>query len=207
MQLLLKENLTRIEISGVLLIVIGTIILGTQAKPEYVFSINHSILGYILMFLLLTTILIQILTMKIKEHVLQETSYALSAGIIYGIGEIFTKLLAVESINSQYQGYNLVSLLLSILTAGYFFIIVIIEILGFSLKQMAFYRGRASIVLPITNSISILIPIITAILAFNEVLLLPVNDLLIFPFSYLKLIGILSIVLGSIFIQKWMKTK
>ena len=115
------------------------------------------------------------------------------------MGEIFTNILAIQSNISTNGTQVLTDQLIFFATSITFLMIFFMEISGFILKQLAFIKGRASVIIPITSSLSIIIPIIAAIIVFGEPLI--VVDQVIPFFSFLRPIGIITILTGVICLQ------
>jgi uncharacterized membrane protein len=115
----------------------------------------------------------------------QEFFYSISAGIFYGLGAIFSKAILIFL--SPITNINLLVFTLIVFLLSY--IVAIVS------QQFAFNNGRLSIVSPITNSISVLIPVIGAIIVFNEY------------FFFEKLLGLICILLGIVLLRRTIKIK
>ena len=69
-------------------------------------------------------------------------------------------------------------------------------------QQFAFNSGRLSIVGPISNAISVVIPVIGAFVIFNEQLILEVNGQINLFFSFGKFYGLAFILLGVFLLRR-----
>jgi uncharacterized membrane protein len=168
---LLREKITQIEVGAITGIAIGAIILGFQEPGIRTITVNPFLLNLTLILLVIAIILVQLgYWIKTKKTV-SEIPLSITAGIIYGSGEIFTNLLAIQSIGTPTPNMDPIALVLFFLSSITFFMIILTEVSGFILKQVAFYVGRASVVMPISSSLSIILPILAAIMVFGEPLI------------------------------------
>ena len=128
----------------------------------------------------------------------------MSAGILYGIATIFLKAMTLEVILIL-GGFNILdpSSLLVLATRLSFWLYLSSSVIAYFLLQCAYSHRRASVAFPVNNSLSTLVPIIIAVLVFGDLLLIPVNGLLVFPFSYLRIIGIVAVVLGILLLRRF----
>jgi hypothetical protein len=69
---------------------------------------------------------------------------------------------------------------------------------GLFIEVIAFSQGRLVVVGAVMSIIGVGIPILGAVIIFNEALLISFAGSLVFPLSYLKLIGIILILFGTI---------
>lgn len=154
--IIFRERLKLAEWMGILGIIIGMIFLGIVTRE------STDIIELIPLICLLPLTIVGIIFLGIfiiTERVHnQEFFYSISAGVFYGLGAIFTKaILILLSPNANF--------VLLLFTAVMFSLTYIVAIVS---QQFAFQNGRLSIVSPITNSISVLIPVIGAYFIFTE---------------------------------------
>ncbi|MHA1917611.1 MAG: hypothetical protein ACTSUV_04780 [Candidatus Ranarchaeia archaeon] len=195
----LKEKISRGEILSIISIAVGAISLSFIEPGSKTLTIDPNTLGLVLSVLMILILLFQFGSFIRSRILFSEMSMAITTGIIYGMGEIFTNILAIQSNISTNGTQVLTGQLIFFATSITFLMIFFMEISGFILKQLAFIKGRASVIIPITSSLSIIIPIIAAILVFGEPLI--VVDQVIPFFSFLRPIGIITILAGVICLQ------
>ncbi|MFW9904710.1 MAG: EamA family transporter [Candidatus Thorarchaeota archaeon] len=178
-----KEQLKWTEWVGIVGIILGMIFLGFITRGSTGLIELVPLIG--LMFITIVGIIILgvfIITEQVNN---QEFFYSMSAGIFYGLGAIFSKAILIFL--SPITNVNLLFLTVIIFSLSY--IVAIVS------QQFAFNNGRLSIVSPITNSISVLIPVIGAIIVFNEF------------FYFEKLLGLICILLGIVLLRRTIKIK
>jgi multidrug transporter EmrE-like cation transporter len=130
--------------------------------------------------------------------------FAISSGILYGIATIYLKAMTIEVI--QVLGYFSVLDPLSIIilvTRPSFWLYFLSSIIAYFLLQCAYSRRRVSVAFPVNNSLSTLVPIIIAVLVFGDSLLILFNGFIMFPISYLPIIGIIAILIGIILLRRF----
>ncbi|MHA1410259.1 MAG: EamA family transporter [Candidatus Odinarchaeia archaeon] len=197
--LFLKEELKKKEIPLIILIIIGVFLLSFDPRTTGTTTFNEIALMSIILFLGLLVLLINYYSPKTQK---KEYLIAISAGVAYGISEIFTKWLS--TLNISEIGFPL--------KIAYFFIspvfwgIVVFTIVGFIIKQSSLSQGRASIAIPIINALSVIIPVIASIIIFGEDLILLFEGVFIFPFSLFRIIGIV-VILSSVFVLNYLIIK
>jgi len=69
------------------------------------------------------------------------------------------------------------------------------------LKQVTLSQGRSAVAIPLITSLSVFIPMVAAIFVFGEMMLLPINGQMIFPISYLRVIGTVMILAGTVILN------
>ncbi|MHA2408298.1 MAG: hypothetical protein ACXACA_07995 [Candidatus Ranarchaeia archaeon] len=198
--LLLNEKVTQVEIGAIGGIAVGAIILGFQEPGGRTLTINPFFLNLTLTLLVIAIILVQFGFWMKTKRTISEIPLSIIAGIIYGLGEIFTNLLAIQSIEIPTANTNLLTLLLFFFSSMTFFMIFLTEFSGFILKQLAFAVGRASVVMPISSSLSIILPIIAAVTVFGEPII-TFTELGYVWFALLRPIGIVTIIVSVILLQ------
>jgi uncharacterized membrane protein len=132
----------------------------------------------------------------------KELFFALSAGILYGIATIFLKAMNIEvaQILGVFDLLNPDSWVV-LATRISFWMYVISSVVAFFLLQCAYSRRRASVALPLNNSLSTIVPIVIAVLVFGDQLIQPIGIHYLFPFSFLRPIGITAILVGIIMLR------
>ncbi|MFX1285742.1 MAG: EamA family transporter [Promethearchaeota archaeon] len=176
--IIFKERLKLTEWMGIVGIIMGMIFLGIITR-ESTGIIELFPLICLLPFTIVGIIFlgIFIITERVQN---QEFFYSISAGIFYGLGAIFTKvILILFSLNTNF-GLLLFMVVIFSLT----YIVAIVS------QQFAFQNGRLSIVSPITNSISVLIPVIGAYFIFTE------------QIYFEKVLGLVCILLSIILLRR-----
>jgi uncharacterized membrane protein len=178
-----KEQLKWTEWVGIIGIMMGMVFLGIITRGSTGFIELVPLIGL----MVITIVGIIILgTFIITERVHnQEFFYSISAGIFYGLGAIFSKAILIFL--SPITNINL--LIFTMIAFSLSYIVAIVS------QQFAFNNGRLSIVSPITNSISVLIPVFGAVIVFNEF------------FFFEKLLGLICILLGIILLRRTIKIK
>jgi drug/metabolite transporter (DMT)-like permease len=165
----LKEPISKIEIFGIILIIIGTVVVGYFGnKGEKIFSFNKYFL------IIYTLALIAICLLLIIYSVLNNYKFAgvifgLFSGILGGTGLIFQKIVA-----SIPPGFNLsdFSSIVICFKSIYFLIWVIFSLSSFVVIQIAYQHGKAVTIVPSYNSAAIIIPILGALFIFSEKVLI-----------------------------------
>ncbi len=176
--IIFKERLKLTEWMGIFGIIMGMIFLGIVTRE------STGIIEFVPLICLLPLTIVGIIFLGIfiiTERVQnQEFFYSISAGVFYGLGAIFTKaILILFPANA-----NLALLLFTIVMFSLTYIVAIVS------QQFAFQNGRLSIVSPITNSVSVLIPVIGAYFIFTEQL------------NIEKILGLACILLGIILLRR-----
>lgn len=178
-----KEQLKWTEWVGIIVIVMGMIFLGIVTRGSTGLVELVPLIG--LSFITIIGIVILgafIITERVYN---QEFFYSISAGIFYGLGAIFSKAILI--LLSPITNINLLFFTMIIFSLSY--IVAIVS------QQFAFNNGRLSIVSPITNSISVLIPVFGAVIIFNEF------------FYFEKFLGLICILLGVVLLRRTIRIK
>lgn len=201
----LGERIRRIEWIGIAGLLVSVFILSFAGQERYIDSYN--IPAYFLSTIICFSLVAIFAVMGSQLHRSareKELLFALSAGLLYGIATIFLKAMTIEVI--QLLGYFNVLDALSLfvlITRGSFWLYVVSSIIAYFLLQCAYSHRRASVAFPINNSFSTLVPIIIAVLVFGDSLLILRNGLILFPISFLPLIGIITIILSIFLLRRF----
>ncbi|UCE12904.1 MAG: EamA family transporter [Candidatus Heimdallarchaeota archaeon] len=173
-----KERLKITEWVGISGIILGMIILGIISKE------SEGIIELIPLFTLFPVSMISIILLGffiISDRIEnQEFFYSMSAGVFYGLGAIFSKAILVLLSSNMNLGILFFVVMMFSLT----YIVAIVS------QQFAFQNGRLSIVSPITNSVSVLIPVIGAYFIFTE------------QIYFEKILGLVCILIGIILLRR-----
>lgn len=203
--ILLGEKINLTEWAGIAALLLGVLVISLVAEEHVVIAYNLPwfIISSIIC-LLLVGFFILIGSQLGRSTREKELFFALGAGTLYGIATVFLKAMTIEVI--QILGYfNVLNplVLLVLISRGSFWLYVLSSVVAYFLLQCAYSHRRASVAFPVNNSLSTLVPIIIALLVFGESLLFPIGGILIFPFSYLRIIGIIAIVLGVLLLRRF----
>ncbi|MFX0068397.1 MAG: EamA family transporter [Promethearchaeota archaeon] len=190
----LKEQIHRTEWSGIVAMIIGIFCLSYNPQTTGTYFYDLSILLLVIGLLLTTAIGIQLLGRISNKKALIS---ALTAGLLYSLAEIFTKWMTIESGSESPSFLNPLLLVISPIFWG----LATLTAISFMLKQVTLSQGRSAVAIPLITSLSISIPMVAAVFIFGEMILLPVNGQIIFPISYLRVIGTATILAGTIILN------
>lgn len=202
---LLKERLSFIEKTGIVIVTAGTILVSLQSqvtKPGFVDYNSFVLFNGVALALAFSLLIANSVRGKGSNSSSWEVASATAAGVFYSISALFQNLASYTEQGGQ-QAFNLFSLQswLSFLLNAPFVIGYAIILLAFFSFQSAMSRGRASIAYPVSTSLGIAIPVLGSALIFGELLVVPVGSSIQFPLSYLRLIGTVIVIIGSVLIQ------
>lgn len=203
--LFLGEVIRRFEWIGIAALLIGVFTLSLFAQERIIDTYNvlwYSLSSIVCIILVVFFVLIGSRETRTPRE--KELFFALGSGILYGIATIYLKAMTIEVI--QVLGYFSVLDILSLLvliTRPSFWLYLISSIIAYFLLQCAYSRRRVSVAFPVNNSLSTVVPLIIATLVFGDSLLVLVNGTILFPFSYLPIIGILAILIGIILLRRF----
>jgi len=196
-----KERLSVVEWFGVGVLILGLVLFAFSPNLESTSDMNILILLGFLPITLSLIGLMLLLLFVLKRTGSAEFVFPLIAGIFFGLGTFFTKSLLI-GLNGSLQTVlpdNLLviySLVMLIITYGFATVA----------QQLAFERGRLSIVTPITNAVSITISFIGAYFVFYEELITPLEGTLSFQ-SFFKPIGLVCIILALVLLRREINPK
>ena len=192
---LLKEEITKREIIGIVTIVSGVILTSMYASEKGADlnlgnMISFSIILIIIpLFFIFITILKQ--SKKIDEYYLTIVS-----GILFSLGAIYNNAIYVYGKSIYGDNLSLEFFFLN----PFLYLLVISYFFAFFIGQVALARGRMVIVGPVLSLLTVGLPILGAIFIFNEDLIIAFDNNIIFPLSFFKLIGIFLILIGILII-------
>ncbi|MFX0168688.1 MAG: hypothetical protein ACFE89_04930 [Candidatus Hodarchaeota archaeon] len=203
--LFLGERVSRWEWTGITTLLGGVIVLSLAVEP--VPPLTYHLPWYIFSTIICVTLVVILVTVgsrlgrTTRE---KELIFAMGAGILYGIATIFLKAMTLEVIQLL-GGFSILDFtsLVVLTTRLSFWLYLSSSVIAYFLLQCAYSHRRASVAFPINNSLSTLVPIVIAVLVFGDVLITPIDGLLFFPISYLRIIGIFAVILGILFLRRF----
>ncbi|MCK4847832.1 MAG: EamA family transporter [Candidatus Heimdallarchaeota archaeon] len=169
----LDEKLNFYEWIGLVIIIAGVILIPLFSPPltaeTLVFDSSFII---ILTLVFIMSLLIIAIIQKRIAPTKSGAFLGIASGITAGLGAVYTKVLSLV--------FEEIFLLLLVLT-----IFLIFQLISFLTLQTAFQRERATVVVPLFNSFSTLLPVIFGVLTFSESI--PIG----------QMVGIILIVIGA----------
>ncbi len=126
----------------------------------------------------------------------EEYVFPLFSGTFYGFGTFFTKSLLI---GLSHLGEDNIFPVLIFFYSLFMFLLTY----GFAIiaQQLAFEKGRLSIVSPIANSLSVTVAFIGAFFLFFEELIVPVGEDLVLS-SYFKILGLICIIIALFILRR-----
>ncbi|MHA2315114.1 MAG: hypothetical protein ACXACF_07495 [Candidatus Hermodarchaeia archaeon] len=203
--LFLYERIGRYEWVGISGLLAGVFILSISAEERIidVYSLPWYISSTVVCFIMVAVFAF-IGSQLGRTSREKELFFALSAGTLYGIATIFLKAMTIEVI--QVLGYFYIldpSSLLVLVTRMSFWLYLSSSVVAYFLLQCAYSHRRVSVAFPVNNSLSTVVPILISVVVFGDLLLIPIGGLLVFPFSYLRIIGIATIIIGVLLLRRF----
>ena len=189
-----KEYLSKTEWMGVGVLIIGLLLFAFSPNIESTYEMNIPLL---LAFLPLTLGLmgLVILVLFVSNRG-SEFIFSIVAGSFFGLGTFFTKSLLISlnhAVQTDIPRTFLIFYSFSMLILTYGFATI-----G---QQLAFERGRLSIVSPVSNSLSVTISFFGAYFVFYEDLILPIAGVFILQ-SYFKIFGLIFILIALFVLRR-----
>jgi drug/metabolite transporter (DMT)-like permease len=199
------EHIGHFEWIGIGSLLAGVVMLSYAAEERVV--VTYDLAWYIISTILSLVFVILLISLGSRSKSSakdKELFFALGAGILYGIATIFLKAMTVEVLQvlGFFQILNPLCIII-LITRMSFWLYVVSSVVAYFLLQCAYSRRRASVALPVNNSLSTFVPIVIAVLVFGDVLFIPFDGLLIFPFSFLRIIGIIAVLAGIIMLRRF----
>lgn len=185
---LLKEKVSKRDAVSMVILIMGVILISVFVEDS---STAPNILIMIIFSCgLVITCIIFLMYANFKgNRKFGEYFLAISSGIFFSLGVLFNKAIYETGFS-----YDLASYLYNPFT----YLLVISYMCGLFIEVIAFSQGRLVVVGTVMNIIGVGIPIIGGLFIFNESLFILFSGSIIFPLSYLKLIGIILIIVGTI---------
>ena len=176
---IMKENIILREWISIFCIILGSILITINAKES---STEVNIVSLVIFTSVIGIILvISVIALLKSPKSNYEFFVSIFCGALYGLGSLFNK--------SAYS--------VGIGTISFFFFMLFWEIsylLAFLYGQMAYLKGRMSMVSPIVNIVSILVPFFGGVLVLGESFYTPDSSNSIISFA--KLSGLMIIIVG-----------
>ncbi|WEU40056.1 MAG: EamA family transporter [Candidatus Odinarchaeum yellowstonii] len=185
--LFLKEKLKKSETPLLFLIILGVLLLGYDSRTTGSTTFNNEFLIGVI--ILLTSLILILNLVDFKGR--REYTISVSAGLAYGIAEIFTKWLSAQSFTLTPFPEKIIYFF----TSPIFWSLALFTVFGFILKQTALSQSRACVSIPLINALSIIIPVVVSIIIFGEELIILFSGEFILPFSLFRIAGITIIVI------------
>lgn len=187
---IMKEKISKKEIAAIVFIALGSLIISLYSVETKTIPNLYTLLIFtaVIFILIFFGAFYQKRDLDKKNH---EYFVSIFCGALYGLGAIFNKAMYQDFYTPQVLYFIIFAILFAI---SYF--------IAFMFGQFAYSEGRMSLVSTIVNIISILVPFIGGILIFNETLLIPLNGQIRFPDSFVKIIGLVFIIIGVLLAYK-----
>ncbi|WP_455464848.1 EamA family transporter [Candidatus Hodarchaeum mangrovi] len=190
-----QEKLVKKEWFGIAILILGLFIIAFSPNSESSgLSMNIPLLA-IFFPIIVIMLIVMIFLMFVVKYGYAEFTFPLFAGSFFGMGTFFTKSLLI-SLNNLNLGNNYVLLFLYSL-----FMLLLTYTFAIIAQQLAFERGRLSIVSPITNSLSVTFSFIGAYFVFFEELIVPIGGVLVLS-SFFKVIGLIAIIIALFILRR-----
>lgn len=184
--IILNERLRFSEWLGVLVLVCGVLLIATSPTGSSSTNVTFTdLLSVVPLSLVLILALVTFTAKPVQNHA--EVYFSIFSGLFYGLGTIYTKGM-VEAL----PNIGLFVLSLTLFLANYGVAIVA--------GQLAFERGRLSIINPLVNGLSVSTAVVGAVLIFGEPLLVTsgLHPLL----SLGKLVGLICILVSLVLLRR-----
>ena len=186
--ILIKEKVTKREIFGLLALVFGVVCVSLFAESSGASTfINYSnliIFSTVTITVSLGLVLITILKDNKKRN---EFILAVVSATCFSLGVIFN--------NAVYRTGGSLANSTSLIYNPFTYLLVLAYFFGVFIEVVAFSDGRLVIVGPILNTVGVGLPVVGAVLVFNEALLVTAIGL---PWSLIKIFGIILVTIGAI---------
>ncbi|MHA1944947.1 MAG: DMT family transporter [Candidatus Hodarchaeales archaeon] len=171
--LYLNEKLNLYEWIGLASIILGVILIPIFSHSQ---TTENSIFDSSFVLIVTLLMIIGLLLLGIIQNKLAPTKsgafLGFASGITGGLGAVYTKVLSLV--------YDDIASIIFV-----FFWFLVFQLLSFLTLQTAFQRERATVVVPLFNSFSTLLPVVFGVLAFYETI--PIG----------QMFGIILIVVGA----------
>jgi drug/metabolite transporter (DMT)-like permease len=200
---LLHERITRIEIFGIAVAVVGASMLGLQgeAMTGDLVHLGEQYRGMVAITLLCIGLsVVAALPTRIpalERLVGRETSLSAVSGINWGLGTAWYKLLAnelfqfpsVEAAGGVMAAALTPAFYGDLLTSPALWLLLVLNVVGFGVYQLAFASGRVAVVTPIVMAATMVAPLIAGGWVYGE-------DL-----PPLKVAGIATVAVGTVILM------
>lgn len=153
----LHERLNRREIAGLALTAFGAALLSWGASVKNPLDYNSHKLWALMGLIIIIAVMVAMLSRRSNR---QELPLALVVGLAFGSGASLTAALTARSATLAWL-VLLDPLLIAVVAAN---------VAGLATLQIAFQRGRASVVVPVQLAIANLVSVTAGVAVFNEVI-------------------------------------
>jgi drug/metabolite transporter (DMT)-like permease len=199
--LTLGEKLGRLEITGIVLVTLGTVFVSLEYQTTKSGTVDYNafaLFNGVALVLALSLLIANSIRSRESNSSIWEATSATAAGIFYSVSSLFQYLASYQSQSGQreFDIFSIESWAAFMLNIP-FIVGYAIIFLGFFSFQSAMSRGRASVAYPVSTALGIAIPVLGSTLIFGEMMILPIDGSIQFPLSYLRLIGIVITILGG----------
>lgn len=160
----LKEKVSVIEWAGILMVLAGVILVSIAGGGKTAVLPGGS---HLLIFFVAFSLAAAAAFLLGRVGISIEFSLALSAGLVFGLGNVAAKLMMMRFGVGSADLFQLAAVQ-SILTDYPIILVIAANIVGSIFYQTAFANGRASIVASICTIVGNTVPIIAAITIFGE---------------------------------------
>ena len=188
---LLKEHITKRELLGIISMISGVILTSMYVSEKSTELNQGSMIFFSVIFIGLSILFISISLLK-RDQKQDEYFLTIVSGILFSLGIIYNNAIYIYGSFSLTLEFLLFNPFVYFLIISYFF--------AFFIGQIAYARGRMVMTAPIANIIGMGLPILGGIFIFNEQIFVLFEGSLIFPLSFLKLIGIFLVLIGILII-------
>ncbi|MHA1822211.1 MAG: DMT family transporter [Promethearchaeota archaeon] len=187
----LKEKITKFEVIGISIAIIGVIILGLYAEESRVFTSTEEVLqsytqmNAFIIIIIFAVVISALWMITIKMH------YK-GAGIIFALIAASFSVLGLTFSKGVFSILDIIGLKNSLvlwqewLLLGLF---AICSTMAIAVQQMSLQKGKAVVVTPIFNLASIILPLATGYMVFSE------------KIGFGKILVIIIILIGGIFLS------
>ena len=197
----LKEPISIKEISGIVCIIIGAVVLGaTNSGEEIAYTIDEinsylSSLGSIIFFICSSIlIVVSVLFSIIRKFSLADIIFGISGGIASGLGAIFSKAF-ISGLDFGDFGSSFIAAVIRWEWWMYLLLLIIFNIISTVLPQIGFQKGKAIRVTPLFSIMALISPVIGGVIIFAEWSNLSIG------FLIGKIIALIVITIGVIIIS------
>lgn len=192
------EKLSKIEIVGIALLVIGPIFLGLSFLQDTpignIVPVTDPIflISLIIFYVIFGTVIFACLVLyKIMKRGIV-VIVAVTSGIVFGVGAISSQMAILLLETMFFHGaYLFIPLLSHVFIIVFFAILAAGNFYGTMLAQVGYQKGKAVTVFPIMNVGNLLIPIFAGVIIFRQ----PFPSLLLYPVLFA--IGVVFIFAGA----------
>jgi drug/metabolite transporter (DMT)-like permease len=168
--LILKERISRLEISGVMVVILGAILLGMTVSaggsPTMVKSMLMLLTGIVTVYCIAMA---GYLSVSKNGFIALEFGLATIAGMLFGLGFAYIKVATITSDAILKDAGGLTaSAVLSIVVSYPVIVVILANIFATIAQQGAFSHGRVALVSPVTTIFAVVTPVVSGAIVFGE---------------------------------------